>query len=260
MGRRVNLVIAAVLIPCTMLCAGLWVAGDLPAFDKDTNAALRAASTTLVFLGVAVILWAASRRDRAPDFLRRRFGGYFERDGFCFVLRPNIEERVFVFNVYYQNRYARECCAHILLCRAEGPPTSAPWSVDVACEGGAFGVVRIPWGIPAAFQGGSHKLNVYAEVVYQAGHGQMLRYKEGAGVGAPPADSWSPVGILAKAILVLLAACGVHVWSSPASIAIVVPTGIAECLPDNISSSGKILWRPGDAEQFEVELPPVRRV
>lgn len=257
--RKIPKYILAVLLFFSALASILlWVLGDLPDLDQETNHALRLGSTVIVLLCVAVILWAATRRDKAPDFLRRLFGDSFERDGFCFVVTPNLAGDVFVLNVYYQNRYARLCHARVVLMRRTMPPSKrVPWSMDIDCEGGAFGVARIPWSVPAPFQGASHKLVLYATVNYPQGRGKMLRFKEGGSVGAPPAKPFSFRYIMGKAVFGVFALGGLIIGSTPATVTLNVPSGVAEWPPGQKHASAVTFWRPGDEEEIDLTLPPL---
>src|SRR4051794_21970080 len=60
---------------------------------------------------LGLLLWALFRKDRAPDFLRQRFGAYFERSGFCFAVTCASEGVLAFLDLYYQNRYERPCQA-----------------------------------------------------------------------------------------------------------------------------------------------------
>ena len=258
MRKMPKYIIAVLLFFSALASILLWVGGDLPDLDEETNHFLRVGSTVIALLCVVVILWAATRRDRAPDFLRRLFGNSFERDGFCFVLVPNLAGDVFVLNVYYQNRYARPCRARVVLMRRTMPPSGrVPWPVDIECEGGVFGVARIPWSIPACFQGACHTFDVYATVDYPQGRGEMLRFKEGGSVGAPPVKPFSLMGILQKVPVVLAACVGVLMWSNPATLKLNVPLGVAEWPPGEKRPSAVTFWRRGDQEQVDLTLPPL---
>jgi hypothetical protein len=124
--------------------------------------------------------------ERLPDLLRERVGTYFERDGLC--LAPMFETTPAgecVMALYFQNRYAGTAQARVRV----SPPRRALWltrhrlptpTFAFDCPGGAFGVARTAFPIPAKYQGRRMTFRVSADVTYPHGLGELLRIRTGA--------------------------------------------------------------------------------
>lgn len=200
-------------------------------------------SLALIVLPTVLLVWASRRKDKAPDFLRQHFGTYFERDGFCFVVRPEVKDGVCQLSVYFQNRYENSCRASVLLSpssfffKSNEPIQTLTFGVE--CEGASFGRIYAPWPVPAGSQGKVASLDVAASVQYPQGRGQLLRYRDGLRVGAASADFWREGLVLAGALT------GAIVISRPARMKFTLPTGVAAQLAEPPKSHTESLWRIG---------------
>lgn len=123
--------------------------------------------------------------ERLPDLLRQRVGTYFESDGLCFA--PQLETTPggeCVMALYFQNRYAGVTRARVRV----SPPRRAMWltrhrlaapTFAFDCPGGAFGVARVPFPIPAKYQGRRMTFRMTAHAGYPQGCGELLRFRAG---------------------------------------------------------------------------------
>jgi hypothetical protein len=126
-----------------------------------------------------------TKPERYPDLLRDRAGTYLERDGFCFApLLETTPTGACVLAVYFQNRCEGAASARLVL----RPPRrlfgllrhALPEHVlSIECPGGAFGVARSSFPIPARYQGRQVSFNVVADVTYPHGRGAFVRHRTG---------------------------------------------------------------------------------
>lgn len=114
------------------------------------------------------------------------------------------------------------------------------YRIEVECEGGAFGVISRPWGIPASFQGQIQSFDVAAHVEYPEKRGRLLRYQDGLRVGEARKAVWSGV------LTVAAATGGMIVLTKPALIKLRLPGDVDESVPDDAPLINQTLWRPGD--------------
>jgi hypothetical protein len=177
-------------------------------------------------------------------YLRQIAGSYFETGGFCFAILHAIRERTCRLDIYYQNRYERPCRARVIM----QPPQQfllnrrpvGSITLAIECEGGAFGVARIPWAVPGALQGKKQSFDIGADVEYPSGHGAMLRFRDGMQVGGAKREGWITITTLAGAL------GGIIVLSRPAKWTIRLPSGVDETVPKEAPILFATLWRPGD--------------
>jgi hypothetical protein len=190
-----------------------------------------------------VLFRIARRPDLAPDILRQQFGTYFERDGLCFapVITTSPEDRTCWFNVFFQNRYAGTCACDLIIqpggksfsLGRHHVPTVA---VVIDCPGGAVGVTRVPYPIPARYQGKKMRYEIAARTRYPRGAGRLLRFREGLRVGS------HEQAIGRAAVTLGLAAVGVISFRRPASITIMLPSQVAESAPADAEVKTELLW------------------
>lgn len=242
MGESAKAVTAIVLIICLFGGAFAWLDGPPP-----WGWGWRIGFTLGTIASLAVLLGSMRRRDRAPDFLAAVARAYFERAGFCFAIAPGVAEGVCVLNVYFQNRYERPCRAQIVI-----QPASGFWltrskiqsqTVEIECEGGAFGLTQVPWPVPGKYQGTKQSFDVGAYVEFRDGRGKMLRFRDGVAVGNATVDAWKGAATL------IGAAGGMIVMSRPAKLTVKLPESVAEEVADEAPIVTKTLWRPGDPSQ-----------
>jgi hypothetical protein len=74
---------------------------------------LRIVFPILTLAAIGVFLALHFRRDRAPDYLYREMGDYFNRGGLCFAVQAKAIGGVAYMEVWFQNQHARECHATI---------------------------------------------------------------------------------------------------------------------------------------------------
>src|SRR5260221_5498927 len=69
----------------------------------------RTGCSLVVVVSAVVLIWAKTRRSKAPDFLAEVNSSYFERNGLCFAIVPQVVGSQCQLSIYYQNRYERHC-------------------------------------------------------------------------------------------------------------------------------------------------------
>jgi hypothetical protein len=206
----------------------------------------RIGSTTLAVLILGILVWAALRKDKAPDLLRELVRRPFGQAGFCFAIIPAARDGTRYLDLYYQNRYARACRAVVVLKPVRGfflnRPDLACFSPAIDCPGGAFGVITLPWGIPQQFQGQKQWIDVAADVSYPGGRGRMLRFKDGLTVG-----SGGSAGAAWRMTLTIGAALAGHIHlTRPAQLRLKLPTGVRETVPTETPLINQVLWSPAE--------------
>jgi hypothetical protein len=202
----------------------------------------RAGFPTVAICALGSLLWSFAREVKFPDLLRKACGCYLERDGFCFQIMPAVSEGQFRLDVHFQSRFEGHCRAQVvfrpspLFCMNRRPIDSL--TVEIECEGGAYGVARVPWGVPALLQGTKQVFDVGAHAQFPSGRGAMIRVREGMSGGTAKRDGWSGVSTLSEAV------GGVVVFERPIKYKLTLPTGVAETLPENSRIRIETLWHP----------------
>jgi hypothetical protein len=202
-------------------------------------------SLAMILVPIIVLIWATLRKDKAPDFLGKLTKRYFERDGFCFVLVPEVRDGVCWLTAYFQNRYEKPCRASIVLKPSsfffKSNEQTKNLAMGVACEGAAFGKISAPWPVPLESQGKEASLDVAASVEYSQGRGKLLRYRDGLRVGAAKTDFWR------EGLIVLGAMTGSIVINKSARTKLLLPKNVASELPESPQTKTEIVWKLGDA-------------
>jgi hypothetical protein len=238
MTERRKILVALVIIFFPIGALFAWV-GNVDGISRAWVWLMRTVFPLGTALALLYLLRAFFRRDKAPDLLRALHARYFERNGFCFAVLPGEREGRFFLDLYFQNRFARRCLALVvikpsekfLLTREPIPPIS----VKIECEGGAFGVCRVPWSVPESLQGKLQSLDVAARAKYPDRRGKLLRFRDGITVGPPVTVSrWRYVGLITGLL------------RSPARAEIRLPVGTALSDADPLDTQVETLWRPGD--------------
>ena len=242
MSESIKALVALVLVICLVCGFIVWLpGGDMPA---SIIFYLRYGCPALAAGCLAFLVWAQTRKDKAPDLLARISARYFERDGFCFSIVPHISNRQCSMQVFFQNRFSNRCEAQILI-----RPTSSFFSATVnlpdialgiSCGPGEFGCSTIPWAIPEKLQGKQISLSLYAGVKYPNGRGGLLRYRDGMRVGSVSTDVWREGLQIAGAVV------GALVISRPARINIILPKDVISEMQDSIIAETKVIWKLGD--------------
>jgi hypothetical protein len=241
MGESGKAVLALILIVGLFGTPFAWMADtvDWPSRIGFPAAGLAAA---------AILAWAMMRKDKAPDLLRAKVGSYWERDGFCFAIQPAVTDRSARLDVYFQNRYERPCRARVILQPSQqfflNRRPVGSFTVEFECDGGAFGVLSLPWGVPGPFQGREQRFDVAASVEYPDGRGSMLRYRDGMRVGKASPSPWMGIACVAAAAGGLIVLPGKPAWWKGR-----LPAGVDETVPDDAPIICQTLWRPGDPWQ-----------
>jgi hypothetical protein len=181
-----------------------------------------------------------------PDHLRAVAGSYFEQKGLCFAPLLELAEggRSFLC-FYFQNRNSGHASTTVqflppvrtLRLKRHDLPGA---SIQIECPGGAFGVVRTPFPVPAKYQGKKMSFEIGADTTYPAGRGELLRHRQGLRIGATrEMRSWHQ---LLTTLLVL--PLGILYTRSAARTTLPLPFGVAETDADLGTSTTDILWTP----------------
>lgn len=238
MGQSLKATLQLMLIVSAIVALFAWFVSEHP---DDVVWATRFIAPTIAIVIGYVLFLAATKKDLAPDFLRERFGSYFERDGLCFSPALTVSEGRCFFNAFFQNRFSGACAGEIVFQPGKkfvGRHQVAAVAFKLECPGGAMGVVRIPYPIPLDYQGRQMKFDVVARARYPAGAGKMLRFREGTRVGTPSssaAHAAKTVGLLAV---------GVISYSKAASCTLTLPTGVGSTDFGEAAIETEILAQP----------------
>ena len=205
----------------------------------------RTGCSLVLVVSVALLIWAKTRKNKAPDFLAKIFSPYFERNGLCFAIVPQVLNSQCELSIYYQNRYDQPCEALVWIA-----PTNVAFKdvsalpefkLDIACKGGEFGRMFCLCGLPMRFKGQIILWNVAATTKYPQGRGQLLRLRDGLRVGTEAKIS------IGRQLLRAFGALAGHFHSEkPARIQIRFPE--QAFASENISSwKRETIWKLGDA-------------
>jgi hypothetical protein len=191
------------------------------------------------------------RRDKVPDFLKRRYKGYLERSGFCFCISINSENGIAFLDVPFQSRHAGSSVARIALRQkvfAWSAASREPFlTVEINCGPGAYGVARFLVAIPLDYQGKKLNLEVGASVRYPEGRGEMLRFRNG--IPVPYNVRFGIFSQMLKKLVFLLPGHHFHIHSE-LTLTLMLPSGVAQTLPAGIESHTDIHWTVGDGESL----------
>jgi len=201
-------------------------------------------SGIILLPAIALLVWAEFRRDAAPDFLKAYVKRYFERDGFCFVVLPSIQEGRFFWQVMFQNRYERPCKALVAFRPATrfvgfGRADLAEVRVEIDCDAGGFGCATVPYGIPPTYQGKRQRFELIAISQFPDGRGRMLRFRDGMPVGKHH-RSGADVAVTVLSTLALHP----HYFTHPAIFKLRLPEKVAAEAVGDVHQ--QVVWRLGD--------------
>jgi hypothetical protein len=193
MNESIKASLGLVVAACALIGIIAWLPGPTNEVSNVTWW-LRIGCPAFGVICLLPLIWAQTRKDKAPNFLARITPRYFERDGFCFAIVPCVSKGECSMQIYFQNRYDQPCSAQILIRSSSGLFSGRANLSDIAlgltCEPAAFGRSTIPWSIPIDLQGKSVSLSLFGSVKYPSGRGTLLRYRDGLRVGALGADFW----------------------------------------------------------------------
>jgi hypothetical protein len=179
---------------------------------------------------------ARPRRDLAPDYLGLASRSCFERDGFCFTVSLDREDRAATFTIMYQNRFAGRAVAGIAM-RPVGS-SLAVYSPYIQCGPAGFGVAKFPAAVPSRHQGKFVTFEIGADVDYPDGRGREVRFRDGwpvhhnAQFDRLPAVPRALPGRLIECILI-----------KAATVRLMLPIGAVEELPDDETGHAEELWK-----------------
>jgi hypothetical protein len=200
----------------------------------------------LSVLSLAAILAMHFRADKAPDFLAKQVGRYFNRDGLGFAIVPSQIGDVAYLEAWFQNQYDRALHGQIAVRPSRGFfLTRAPIEAivyDIQCPAGGFGVASIAIPIPAKLQGKKHQFEVGASVDYPDGKGHRLRFADGLQVRANSQFR----NVVGTTLMIAGAATGQFVLVTPARTRIQLPEGVLAEFDKCPSAKVEIHWRLGD--------------
>jgi len=205
---------------------------------------LRISCPLLAVICLAPLIWAQTRKDKVPDYLARISPRYFERDGFCFAIVPQVANGDCTMHIYFQSRYDRPCSAQVLIRGSSrffsGRQDLSDITLGLSCGPAEFGRSIIRWAIPENLQGKTLSLSLYAGVKYPDGRGTLLSYRDGLRVGAVGTDAWR------EGLQIAGALGGALVISHPARIKLTLPSGVSASKHDSITADTKTIWKLGD--------------
>jgi hypothetical protein len=210
---------------------------------------LRIGSPVLCVLALVGFLALHFRRDIAPDLLRKYFGTYFDRSGFCFSIGVSSPGGVCTLVIPFQNRHERPCMARIAL--RPGKSFFASHQADLLnlqlfADSGEFGICRVPIAMPAPLQGKVQRFEVGADVEYPNGKGRALRFANGITLRTNSRfenllnTATTFVHFVHMPLLLLLP-------HRNAAVRLKIPQSVAQTLPDECRMTVKTFWKLGDS-------------
>ncbi len=242
MNESIKAILGVIIAGCVLFGIIAWMPFDVE--QGSFMAWSRVLCPLLAVICLVPLIWAQTRKNKAPDFLAHVSSRYFERDGLCFAITPHVEDSECSMHIFYQNRYSKPCFAQILIRSSSslfnGRADLSDIRLGISCGPGDFGCSSIPWAIPKNLQGREVSLSLYAGVRYPDGRGTMLRYRDGLRVGSVGTDLWR------EGLQIAGAMTGALVISRPARIKVKLPIGVNEVTDKEILADKKILWSIGD--------------
>lgn len=185
MGQSFRALLGALLIFSGLAACLFWAITPMRPFDGFWIG--RITCTSLAVISAGILIWAKTLKSKAPDLLAKNSKHYFERNGFCFAVIPQISDRGSVLSIYYQNRYAQPCKAKVMLSplNVAFKDVSDLPEIEVAvdCLGGEYGRMFCNFGLPLRFKGQKILWNIAATSDYPEGRGELLRLRDGLRVG-----------------------------------------------------------------------------
>ncbi len=185
---------------------------------------------------LAIISRTQRSRDMVPDYLGYSSGPVFERDGLCFTVSLEAEDRTATFSIMYQNRYDRPAAAYIALRPAGGSVATISPRID--CGPAGFGVAKFPVAVPARHQGKSVKMEIGASVEYPLGKGREVRFRTGRGVlqdsqfrSLPLKNRALPGNSVGRILM-----------QTAITTRLALPSNVAEYVPDEETGHAEELW------------------
>jgi hypothetical protein len=242
MGESTKAVCALLMIVGVFAAVIAWSA-DRP---NMISWGFRIGGPAVSLLTLGLILALHFRTDRECDYLRRRCGTYFNRDGLCFAIDAISKDGIACMVAYFQSQYDQPCRGRIALRPARGfflnRANIDAIVFDVECPAAGFGYALVPIPIPLEFQGKQQSFEVGASVRYLNGKGERIRFHDGVLLRAD-AHFEDPVG---SGLAVAGAATGTIFLRRPATAKVTLPRNVSETLPVTRSQRVEILWQSGE--------------
>ncbi len=167
MNESIKATLGVIIAACALAGIVAWLPGPTNEISTVTWW-FRIGCPILGVVCLAPLIWAQTRKDKAPNFLSRITPRYFERDGFCFALVPQVTNGKCSMQIYFQDRYDQPCSAQILIRASSGlfsgRPDLSDMTLGLTCGPAEFGCSTIPWTIPENLQGKTVALSLYAGV------------------------------------------------------------------------------------------------
>ena len=198
---------------------------------------------------LGLILREHFRPDLAPDLLRRRAGGYFDRGGFAFSVEVAVTRDRAGGNptatlvVPFQNQ--RDAPAEATVAVRGGRRF---WltrgglggaRVRIVCPPAAYGEARAPFPVPRELQGTRRKLEVGATVRRPGGKGRLVRFRPGLTLNWS-ADFKDRGGCLLTGLGLLTGAA--LFYRGPATVTVALPEGVRDDVPPGAEPAVALLW------------------
>jgi hypothetical protein len=185
---------------------------------------------------LAILSRVQRRCESPPDYLGRCNGPIFERDGLCFTVSLDAEDRTAMFTIMYQNRYDRPLAAYIALRPAGG--SVATLSPRIDCGPAGFGVAKFPVAVPARHQGKTVTMEIGVSIEYPRGKGREVRFRAGRPVRQDSQFRCYPLKNRALSGNSL----GCILTQAATTTRLVLPSNIAEYVPDEETGHAEELW------------------
>ncbi|MCX5659567.1 MAG: hypothetical protein NTW19_07565 [Planctomycetota bacterium] len=238
--------------------AVLTILGTLAAWASPGVGALPPALTWslrfgLLTLAAGITLVACTRKpppDAVPDFLfETHQRPPFDAGGLALIVNIGEFHGCAFFEVCFQNRFAHPCHTVLTLTPPKPlfrKPPLPPVRIVIDAEGGEYGAVGHPFGIPIPAQGKTYSFTINARTGYASGKGeQLLRY-----VHRKSLSAGSSSGLMTLfAILTITHGGIVHLLAgSGVKLKISLPSNVSESVPGILYAKKTSLWTPADSE------------
>jgi len=242
MGQSFRATLAALMILAGLAACLFWIVQPIQGASWIWIG--RISCSLVVVVSAAVMIWAKTRKSKVPDFLMEVCSSYFERNGFCFAIVPQVVGSHCQLSIYYQNRYERKCEGLVWIVPtnvAFKDISSLPkFELNIVAAGGEFGRFFCECGLPLQCKGKPILWNVAAKSKYPNGRGQLLRLRDGLRVGTEAKIS------AGREVLRFVGALGHFHSETPARITIQFPE---QAFASSHTSAWKqeTIWKLGDA-------------
>jgi hypothetical protein len=168
-----------------ILCFSIIVCAFVAFFAWASDFVYPALTWSGRILAPAAAIWiiVALFRDRltkdvVPDFIRAQGLNPFERDGIFFAIVPRTLTGTLTMQVLFQNAHERPSSAQ-LVCKPglgfwlQDLPL-APFTLDLACPPGGFGIAEVPMAVPTEYRGKEITYELGAHKGLHPGRGRPL--------------------------------------------------------------------------------------